>query len=82
MENRPAFRPSFLIGLNMIPLNADVTLVAHQLFVNNFNSLPLLLDGMVNQIRCMDLIGILVSRSVTTLSKLNILLLVFCDPND
>ena len=73
MENMPVFRPTFFIYLNTIPLNADVTKMAHQLFVANFSSLPLLLDGAVNEFGCIDLFGNLVSRNVSTGSKLIII---------
>ena len=69
MANRPAFRPSFSIASSMIPLNDDVTQVAHQIFVSNFSSFPLLMDGVLNRFQCLDSVGASVSRNVSTLSK-------------
>ena len=73
MENQPAFRPSFLIDSNMIPLNADVTKVAHRLFVTNFRSLPLLMVEVFNKFQCLDSVGNLFSGNVTILSKFSVM---------
>ena len=77
----PAFRPSLFIASNMIPLNAEVTQTAHQLFVANFISLPLLRDGILNQFRCLASDGALLSRNVATLSELIIMSLLLHDPS-
>ena len=70
VENRPAFMPSFFFASQIIPLNADVTQTANQIFVTNFNSFSLLLDGVLNIFRCVDSAGNLALRNVSTLSKL------------
>ena len=75
MENMPAFRPSISIASNIIPLNADVKHVAHQLFVTDFGSIPLVMDGVLNHFQCIDSVGTLVSRNVSTLSELIIFIL-------
>ena len=68
-NNLPVNSPMFMINGILVTFDIDVMVIGHQLIVENFTSLPLLLDGVINMFSCGSESSILFFSNVTTLSK-------------
>ena len=72
-NNLPVESPIFMINGILVTLDIDVMIIGHQLIVENFTSLPLLLDGVINMFSCENGSSIPFFRNLTTLSKKGLL---------
>ena len=83
-SDNPVDLKNFETGAFPVTLNpadyANVTIVDHQLIVNNFTDLSFIMDGAANMIGCVDTSSTIYTRTVTTLSKERCVMMTLISP--